>query len=410
MKQEKYSGDWSNVQRNAILLIMVTMLIVYIAVPIYGVIQDTKEDGTVFVIEGSGAEAGKDLLDKIIDFAFQTNEVKVQTSFVLDVQGVVITSDKTPYANGIVELRSKPRYTRTDKDGFFIFRSVEAGAHKINVLDEAGNILATCNVDLAVRKTDELVTTSFSDNTYRINVAVNVQVLEIKITLKTDEEGDVEGISSLEVVNVETAPLDEAEDAEPVPPDTDDSQQPEDGSDESDDLPLPPNNGGSGSPGGGGGGGGGTIPPSNPFQFKVYDNSNSSYGSTAAAKVNIFGEDKHISPGMKGSYKFTVDNTRNNYSSQYKINFTHSDNLPAEKKLPIVFRLKKGDAYVEGDEDTWRKINQLHQNTSIAENQKTAYSLEWYWPESEDDDDFSKLDRVTDYSYTLRIEVEAKME
>jgi hypothetical protein len=216
MKQEKFSGDWANGQRNAILLIMITILIVYIAVPIYGVIQDVKEGGTVFVIEGSGAEEGKDLLDKVIDFLFDSNEVKVRTAYIVDLRGVVINSDKTPYANGIVELRSSPRYTRTDKDGTFIFRSVEAGVHKINVLDESGNTLASCDVDLSTaKKTENLVTTSFSDNVYRINVSVNVQVLEIRITLKRDENGNVQGIDNLDVVRAETTPLDQTEPDQP---------------------------------------------------------------------------------------------------------------------------------------------------------------------------------------------------
>ena len=410
MKQEKFSGDWRNRQRNAILLVMITILILYIAIPIYGVIQDAKEGGTVFVIEGSDTD--EDLIDKIIDFMFQSDEVKVQSTYIVDLKGIVINSDKTPYANGIVELRSKPRYTRTDKDGYFIFRSVEAGNHKINVLDESGNILATCNVDLStVKHTDRLVTTSFSDNTYRINVSVNVQVLEIKITLKTDEDGNVQGIGDLEVIKADTAPLDQTDGSAPGQTDLEDPQQPDDGGagepDETDGEPEPPVPDETGSSGGGGGGGG-SHP--NPFLFNVYDSSVASFGSTAAAQVDIFGKEKLIAPGMKGSSRFTVDNTRNDYRSLYTIDFTKSDTLPAGSKIPMVFRLKAGNSYVAGDANTWLTASQLHQDTKIAGNSKTVYTLEWYWPESEKDGYYAKLDWNKNYSCTLRIEVTAQME
>lgn len=408
MKQEKFSGDWGNGQRNAILLIIITILIVYIAVPIYGVIQDAKEGGTVFVIDGSGDKEGTDLLDKIIDFLFDSNKVKVQTAYIVDLKGVVIKSDKTPYANGIVELRSEPRYTRTDNNGYFIFGSVEAGKHKISVLDQSGNVLATCNVDLStVRHTDRLVNTSFSDNTYRINVSVNVQVLEIRITLKTDEEGNVQGIGALDVIKADTAPLDQTGSTVPGQPDNGDTQPPDGGNDGSGDVPVPPNGGGTGSSGGGGG----EEPESNPFQFDVYDSgSSSSFGSTTAAQVNIFGTGKRIAPGMKGSYRFTVDNTRNNYRSLYMIDFTKSDTLVAGKEIPMVFRLKEGNSYVAGDSATWLAASQLHQDKSIAESSKTVYTLEWYWPESANDSFYQKLDRNVDYSYTLRIDVSAQQE
>ena len=409
MKQEKFSGDWGNRQRNAILLVMITVLILYIAVPIYGVIQDTKEGGTVFVIEGS--DANEDFIDKIIDFMFQSNEVKVKSTYIVDLKGVVINSDKTPYSNGIVELRSKPRYTRTDQEGYFIFRSVEAGNHKIYVLDEAGNVLASCNVDLStVEETERLVTTSFSDNTYRINVSINVQVLEIKITLKTDKDGNVQGISDLEVVKADTAPLDQTDSAVPGQSDLEDPQQQDDGStgepEESDEEPIPPAPDEKGSSGGGGGGGGSNPTP---FQLEVYDSS-VAFGNTAAAQIDIFGKEKRIAPGMKGSSRFTIDNTRNDYRSLYSIDFTKSDTLPAGSKIPMVFRLKAGNSYVAGDADNWLTASQLYQDTTIAGNSKTVYTLEWYWPDGENDDLYAKLDWKKNYSCTLRIEITAQKE
>lgn len=405
-QEEKSTVQGRNRLRNTLLLIMITVLTLYIAVPIYGVIHDSKE-GTVFVIEGTGE--GNGLLDKVIDFLFSSEEIKIPTAYVVDVRGTVLYTDKTPYSNGIVELRSTPRYTRTDQDGCFIFKAVEAGRHVINVIDASGKTLASCNVEISTdEEPHELYNTSFSEGTYKISVAVNVEVLEIRLTLKTDENGDVQGISNLEVVKAETK--------EPVPPDGVVENEPDESGEEpdesgekpgkSDDEPTPPDTGGK-SPSGGGGGG----PVPQPFTFEVYDSGNSSaFGKGAAAQINIFGNEKRIAPGMKGSYRFTVDNRLNMKRSLYTVDFISSDTLPAGKKIPIVFRLKAGNTYVAGDAGTWCPIIQLSQDAVLEGKDKVVYTLEWYWPETVNDNIYKDFANDPDYSYTLRIEVTAQQE
>jgi len=407
MDQEKFSGPWGNRQRNIILLIMITILIIYIAVPIYGVIQDAKQDGTVFKIEGPipGTGEGNGILDKIIDFFFESEEIPVPVNFIIDVEGTVIYSDNTPYSNGTVELRSTPRYTKTDKSGHFIFKSVKAGEHTISVLDESGNTVASCNVNISIDKnTRGIGKVSFSNNTYIIHISANVALLEIKLVLETDAEGNAQSISSLEIISVETT-IPQKDDPGNENPDLNEPEQPVDDSEgepeKPDEEPKPP------ALGGGGGGGGGGTPP----QLKIYDSSNAtSFGHAAAAKINIFGTEKRIAPGMKGSYRFTVDNTQNGNSYRYTVDLAAIDTLPSGSKIPMVFRLKAGNSYVAGDMVTWESLDQLDQDTIIAGNSKLTYTLEWYWPESVNDNQYRAFSQNEGYSYTLKIEVTAQPE
>ena len=414
MKQESFSGNRGNRQRNIILLIMMTILIIYIAVPLYGVIQDVHQSETVFQIEDSISITGEGngILNKVIDFFFESNEIPVPVNYIIDVEGAVFYSDNTPYSNKTVELRSTPRYTKTDKNGYFIFKAVKTGTHTISVFDESGKIAASCNVDVSIdTKSSGVGVANFSGDTYTIKVSANVEALEIKLVLETDDEGNVQGISSLEITGVETTPSDQSEN----PGDLEESEQPSDGDEgepeqPSEEEPDKPDTGGNKPSGGGaGGGGGGTIPESS--SLKVYDNSNTvSFGKAATAKVNIFGAEKRIAPGMKGSYRFTVDNTNNNCNYLYTVDFKSIDTLPAGSKIPMVFRLKAGSGYVAGDADTWCSMNQLSQDKVIAKNSHLIYTLEWYWPDGANDNAYAQFSRNTNYSYTLNIKVTAQRE
>lgn len=413
MDREKFSEPWGNRQRNIILLIMITILIIYIAVPIYGVIQDAKQGGTVFNIEGPIPGTGEGILDKIIDFFFESEEIPVPVSFITDVEGTVIYSDNTPYSNRTVELRSTPRYTKTNQNGYFIFRAVEAGEHTINVFDASGNIVASCDVNISVDKnTPGIGTVSFSNGTYIIHVSANVEVLEIELVLESGEDGSVQGISSLEIISVKTTPPLQ-EDPGIENPDLDEPEPPADDIEGEPELPgekpKPPAPGGSTGGGGGGGGGpggGGPLP-----EFKVYDSSNTtSFGHAAAAQINIFGSEKRIAPGMNGSYRFTVDNTQNDDNYLYAVEFSATDTLPSGSKIPMVFRLKAGSSYVVGDAVTWESLNQLDQDLIIAGNSKLIYTMEWYWPEGANDNQYRAFSQNAGYSYTLKIEVTAQQE
>jgi len=163
-----------------------------------------------------------------------------------------------------------------------------------------------------------------------------------------------------------------------------------------------------GGPGGGGSPGGGVPedPGTGLFQFSVYD-SRVSFGREAA-QINIFGTDKRLAPGRKGSYRFTIDNTQNSFKSLYTVEFIAKDNLPEGMKIPVVYRLKAGNSYVAGDEDTWCDPDQLDQDRIIEGKSSVVYTLEWQWQPGENDNLYGKLARNADYSYSLRIKVTAQ--
>jgi hypothetical protein len=410
MKQGKLPGNHENAERNIFLLLMLTILILYMAAPLYGVIRDEQQGDAVFRIENPASGTGESLPDKIIDFFFGSKEIPVPVVYIVDLEGTVIYSDKTPYSNGLVELRSTPQYTRTTKDGYFIFRAVETGAHEISVLDESGKTLASCSIDISVgSNTGSLGTVSFSRNTYTVHVPVNVKVLEIKIMLERGEDGSVSGVSGVEVVSVATEPSGQPGvpgDENPQGPEEPQQPIPQPPEGRTPESPTPGAIPGGGSPGGGGGGegdAGGPIP--GPFHFSVYDRA-VSFGSETA-QINIFGTDKRIAPGKRGSYRFTVDNSQNDYSSLYTVAFTARDTLPGDG-TPMVYRLKAGNSYVVGDADTWCDVSQLDQDRVIQGNSSVAYTLEWRWAEGENDNLYAEFGGNSDYSYSLRIEVTAQ--
>lgn len=278
-----------NKRKNFMLFLIITMIIVYIAVPTYGLIRDIVGPGeAVFVLNSPLPDAQmnrpeRGLIERIHDFLFPPKDVPVPILQRIDLKGRVIYSDKTPFAHGLIELRSEPRYTRTDAEGYFIFMDVEVGAHTVSVLDENGHVLASCFIEIERTmeiKDAELV--RLPDGTLVFQVAVDIKVLEITLTLKKDADGKVTGIEKVDLGIVTDEP------EEPLPPEEPPIEPeeppviPEDPKDDPDPNPPPP------SPDG--------------FDFDVFDTATTvRYGSESAVKVNIFGAKKLIAPGMRGS-------------------------------------------------------------------------------------------------------------
>jgi len=389
-----------NKRKNFMLYIITTIIIIYIAVPTYGIIRDLGQGQAVFVLNSPLSDVnmnrpGLGLIDWIHDFLFPPEEVPIPIIQRIDLKGRVIYTDKTPYPNGIIELRSEPRYTRTDAEGYFFFVDVEAGAHTISVLDKAGNVLARCFIEIerTIEVQDaELV--RLPDGTLVFQVAVDVKVLEITLVLKKSEDGRIIGIDRVELgitPDVIGGPIPPEDPTEPPEEPIEPPQEPSEPPDESHDPHNPPN--------------------PDPNDFDVYDTATTTrYGTENAVKVNIFGTRKRIAPGMMGRYHFTVDNTGNNFSTRYDVTFTAIDTLPAPNKIPMCFRLKADEVYVAGNDNTWCSLAELYQDTVIAGKSDVKYTLDWYWPEGERDNDFAAFANNAKYSYTITIKVSAQIQ
>lgn len=413
------------------------MIIVYIAVPTYGLIHDLVGPGeAVFVLHSPlpGVQMnrpGRGLFAKIHAFLFPPREVPVPLLQRIDLRGRVIYTDKTPYMDGLVEFRSTPRYTRTDDGGYFFFLDVEEGEHTISVLDEEGRVLATCRInieriavdpDMVVEQNLEvkgIELVRLPDGTYVFQVAMNIELLEITLFLERDAGGNMIGLDRIEVglAGSETiAPRPPGQLPEP-PGDPEEPGSPGEPSDSQvepekpllppvePEKPSPPSGGSGGDETGGEGPG--QLPP--PFGFDVFDTATAvQYGRESAVKVNIFGAKKRLAPGMSGSYNFTVDNGENDFPSRYDLLFIAEDTLPEGYRLPLCYRLKADGVYVAGNETAWLTPRELYQDTVLGGRKKTKYTLEWYWPEGERDQDFARFGGNPAYSYSLTIKVTAQ--
>ena len=410
MEQTIHSENAERRRKNFILAVIITIIVVYAAVPTYGIIRDISTGGHVFVLRSDLPDVRLKrpvlgFIGKLYHFFSAQEEVAVPVEQRIDLKGRVVYTDGTPFAYGLIEFRSDPRYTRTDSQGYFIFVDVDEGSHTISVLDEAGNVLASCKVDIertAGIENAQLV--RLPDGTYVFQVAVHVQVLEIVIHLKKGEDGKVTGIDRIDLGSAPTGtpqpagPAGPADLAAPANP----PGKP--------DAPVPA--------GGGSGGSGGDAVDSGmdsdgsapaPFDFDVLDAATTaSYGRAGAARVNIFGQNKRIAPGMSGSYKFTVDNTGNRYATLYDVTFAAADTLPAAHKIPLRFRLKADGVYVAGNETAWHAPEELYQDTAVAGGRNVKYTLEWNWPDGEDDSAYAAYAGNPAYSYSLTIKVTAQ--
>jgi len=396
-------------RKSFILSIIITIIVIYAAVPTYGIIRDISTGEHVFVLSSNLPDVSMErpvlgFINKIYKFFSPQQEVSVPVRQRIDLKGRVVYTDQTPYPNGLIELRSDPRYTRTDSQGYFMFIDVGEGAHTISVLDETGNVLAKCAVDIdRTTEVEDAELVRLSDGTFVFQVSVDVKVLEITVFLQKEDDGKITGIDRIvlgaapEGTAQQTNPTNPVNPANPANPTNPTNPINPASPPVYPDTPHVPT-----------GGGNSGVTPS-PFDFDVLDTKTAtSYGTAGAASVNIFGAGKLIAPGMSGKYRFTVDNTGNKYSTFFDVTFTATDTLPDANKIPMRFRLKADGVYVAGNETTWCSLPQLHQDTVLSGGRDVEYTLEWNWPEGVNDNDFAAYAGNPDYSYGITIKVTAQ--
>jgi len=400
--------DIAQNRKNLILLAIITMIVVYIAVSVYGVIRDSSTGPTDFIISSTlpivgDGDRGTPLLDRIRNFIYPPHKVIVPVEKKITIKGRVVYEDGTPYAYGLVELRSAPRTTYSDRYGYFIFENVEDGDHTVSVLNQSGQVLASCQV--AINRNIEIANAllvQLSVDTFVLEVAVDVKILEIVLKIEQDGSGLPNGnltidpqVNVLERYNPGEQPLPGI----PLilePP----AQQV---------IPNPPPDII------GGGGGGGFAPQPQVWALTVYstgDNTDFHQAPSPAAAINIFGSGKHIAPGMTGVYKFTVNNTANPFAVYYDIDLVETNN---SLNIPMKYRLQDNNTntYVNGDSNwhTTAEIRAVTANPSVplvmSDSMKTGYTLEWFWDDGGINDN-SYADHADEVACTLSIIVSAQ--
>lgn len=400
--------DIAQNRKNLILLAIITMIVVYIAVSVYGVIRDSSTGPTDFIISSTlpivgDGDRGTPLLDRIRNFIYPPHKVIVPVEKKITIKGRVVYEDGTPYAYGLVELRSAPRTTYSDRYGYFIFENVEDGDHTVSVLNQSGQVLASCQV--AINRNIEIANAllvQLSVDTFVLEVAVDVKILEIVLKIEQDGSGLPNGnltidpqVNVLERYNPGEQPLPGI----PLilePP----AQQV---------IPNPPPDII------GGGGGGGFAPQPQVWALTVYstgDNTDFHQAPSPAAAINIFGSGKHIAPGMTGVYKFTVNNTANPFAVYYDIDLVETNN---SLNIPMKYRLQNNNTntYVNGDSNwhTTAEIRAVTANPSVplvmTDSMKTGYTLEWIWEDGGINDN-SYINHADEVACTLSIIVSAQ--
>ena len=87
-----------------------------------------------------------------------------------------------------------------------------------------------------------------------------------------------------------------------------------------------------------------------------------------------------IAPGSTSSYVFYVCN-KMGFDLNYIINFSEENDM----NVNMMYKLKREDEYIIGDENTWVYYDQLHIDYNIANEGKDKYVLEWKWVDSDND-------------------------
>lgn len=116
-------------------------------------------------------------------------------------------------------------------------------------------------------------------------------------------------------------------------------------------------------------------------------------------EIRIF-DVSQIAPGDGSTYEFIVNN---NTEGNVKYNITFAENNVAN--VNMLYKLKRNDEYISGDETTWVKYNELNLNDRILnKNTMDTYNIEWKWIDAEND---TAAGRMIGAKYRLDIKVDA---
>mgnify|MGYP000852029620 CR=1 FL=1 len=116
-------------------------------------------------------------------------------------------------------------------------------------------------------------------------------------------------------------------------------------------------------------------------------------------EIHIFNVSQ-IAPGDGSTYEFIVNNnTQGNV--KYSITFNEKNVV----NVNMLYKLKRNDEYIAGDETTWVKYNELNLTDRIL-NQYTmdTYNIEWKWIDAEND---TAVGRTKGAKYGLNVKVDA---
>lgn len=105
-------------------------------------------------------------------------------------------------------------------------------------------------------------------------------------------------------------------------------------------------------------------------------------------------KEKLVAPGTTGSYDFDVTNTADCQLTYVLVAKVTTE--PRDVAIPLEGRLRRGDTWLFGDQNTWMDLRSLNVRTEVATlaaHRTDGYRLEWRWPyEREEGDGLSAND------------------
>lgn len=112
-----------------------------------------------------------------------------------------------------------------------------------------------------------------------------------------------------------------------------------------------------------------------------------------------------IAPGVSNSYEFKVHNETDG-AIRYSIEFIEK----SEYDINMLYRLKRGGAYVVGSDTEWVRAVELNSALKdLAEDGVDGYILDWQWPYESGDDALDTMigeNMTSKYSLSIKINFE----
>lgn len=103
-------------------------------------------------------------------------------------------------------------------------------------------------------------------------------------------------------------------------------------------------------------------------------------------------------PGKHGNYDFYIDN-KSDDSVVYMITFVEENEAHAN----ILYKLKRNDEYIYGNEEDWVHYNEMDFNNRVLETAATdSYSLEWRWVDAPNDTEVGMTENAT-YNFGMNV-------
>ena len=106
----------------------------------------------------------------------------------IHVSGQVMYSDGRVYQNGRVQLHSDVMETKTDENGWFLFKDVDPAEHTLSVLDKDGNVIAKALISVEQKqKGQNFNITKNKDGEYVVHLSTAIRYLELKVEVDGDK-------------------------------------------------------------------------------------------------------------------------------------------------------------------------------------------------------------------------------